>query len=362
MEDGTDLSDVPMEEPVPETTATDFMESADPTKDIPAQLPDTSPMELTNKSDEEKTITEEDLLEEPSETAVTSPEEVPTPNPIADEEKKPEERPETEKVVDQTPPPRISTPVITTEAPKDDRYIDHKKSHWVANFAFEGMKYELPFEFEGAKKNVRDRDQELWGGRVGVGGQIYLGAGFFTTSSLETFYVGTLTQSIKVANPTVPDEEAGAIKRTGGLYGAEVSQNLGYIIEFRTKNPIMDEWSYLTFEPFVEAGLGVARAYNAVHYQYQTGDDPAGVHEKYKKRIRDELTNARVGAGFNITGRSGFYMTARVSINRYDITNRKVDSYTKHDDVTGSNGPSETQKDVKIDPITVFSIGGGYKF
>lgn len=369
MEDGTDLSQAPMEEPVLEASdSPDVVETNAPATEVPAQLPETTPLELTNNSLEEKTITEtpdavpEKLseepadLEEPTEMADSS-EGLSTVNPLADDER-PKDEPE--KIVDQTPPPAISTPVITTRAPEDERFINHRKSHWISTFAFEGMKYELPFEFEGERKNVRDREQELWGGRAGVGGQLYLGAGFFTTSIVEAFYVGTLTQRIQVADPDVEDEEAGSIKRTGGLWGGEVSQNLGYIFEFRTKNPFMDEWAHLTFEPFVEAGLGVSRAYNAVHYEYDTG--PSGVREKYKKRIRDELTNARVGAGFNLTGRSGFFMTAKVSVNRYDILKRKIDSYARQNSGTVTNPDTVTEKDVKIDPITVITIGGGYKF
>ncbi len=363
MEDGTDLSQAPMEEPVMEAPET-AVDTVVPPTEIPAQLPETTPAELTNNSAAETTVTEAppEIPAEEATEITDLPEATETPNPIADEDQRPEEKPEPETIVDQTPPPSISTPVITTEAPEDDRYIKHRKSHWITSFAFEGMKYELPFGFEGERKNFRDKDQELWGGRLGVGGQLYLGGGFFTTSMVETYYVGNVTQDVQVADPDVEDEEAGTVKRTGGLYGAEVSQNLGYIFEFRTKNPFMDEWAYLTFEPFVEAGLGVARAYNAVHYDYDTGPTGSGVQEKYKKRIRDELTNARIGAGFNITGRSGFFMTAKVTINRYDILKREVDSYTKQDNGTVSNPDTIEDKDVKIDPITMFSIGGGYKF
>ena len=381
VEDGTDLSATPAEEPVEAPDTVDVTENVDAAKGIPAQLPDTTPAELTNNSSGEtpevettEAATSELTNESKGETQVTeapeatpdetaSPEELASPNPIADEEKRPEENPETEKVADQTPPPSVSTPVITTEAPKDDRFINHRKSHWVSTFAFEGLKYELPFDFDGERKNFKDRDQELYGGRVGFGGQLYLGAGFFTTSMAEVFYVGTFTRSVDVANPVLEDEEAGSVKRTGGLYGVELSQNLGYIFEFRTKNPFMDEWAYLTFEPFVEAGIGVAQAYNSLSYEYDTGStDPSQVQERYKTKIRDNLTNARVGAGFNLTGRSGFFMTARVSVNRYDITERKIDTYKRQDNGTISNPGTETQKDVKIDPITVITVGGGYKF
>lgn len=366
VEDESDLSLLPDgEAPTDAPDTVDVVENVNPEKDIPAQLPETSPAELTNKSQGTTPITEEPATDavEPTEMADSAPEELMTPNPIADDDQPREEpKDEPKKIADQTPPPSLSTPVITTEAPRDNRYINHQKSHWITTFGFEGLKYELPFEFEGERRNVRDRDQELYGGRMGVGGQLYIGGGFFTTSTAEGFYVGTLTKNVQVADPNVEDEEAGTFKRTGGLYGVELAQNLGFMFEFRTKNPFMDEWAYLTIEPFVEAGIGVARAYNAVHYQYDTGTSATGVQEKYKKRMSDELTNARVGAGFNLTGRTGFFMTAKVSVNRYDITKRKVDSYAQQDDGTITNPDTVTQKDVKIDPITVITIGGGYKF
>lgn len=340
VEDESDLSLLPSEDPQ------DAPDTVDVTENVPAQIPDTTPVA-------------EPTVEENTEVTESIPDEAPTPNPIAEEDQPKEEPKEEPKaIVDQTPPPSISTPVITTEVPKDDRYIDHRKSHWITTFGFEGIKYELPFEFRGVKKNFKDRDQELYGARVGLGGQLYLGAGIFTTSKVEGFYNGTLFTKVQNAGPEDDDEDVSQIKRTGGIYGAEVSQQLGFIVEFRTKNPFMDEWAYLTFEPFVEAGLGVAQAYNSVSYFY----DSAGViDEGYRQRISDKLTNAKVGAGFNLTGRSGFFMYARATVNRFDITERKIRTFTKQDQQAPTTN-SQTIKDAKIDPVTMFAVGGGYKF
>ncbi len=384
IEDGTDLSQAPAEEPLeaPDTVdVTENVETVNPAKDIPAQIPDTAPMELTEKSSapvetapieaapvetapvitEEPSIDPDDPVNEATEMADTAPEEVTTPNPIA-EDKKPEEKPQEVAVEDRAPSPEVSTPVITSEMPTDDRYLKHRASHWLTTFNFEGMKYELPFNFEGSRRNFRTKDQELYGARLGIGGQLHIGKGLFTTSMLEGFYNGTLFTKSQNAGPDDEDEEAGNVKRTSGFFGIDVSQNLGYIFEFRTKNPFMDEWAYLTFEPFIEAGLGVAKSYNKVRYNYDTGTGVNGVRENYKRTIRDDLTNARIGAGFNLTGRSGFFMQARVTINRYDVTERKIDTYSKLNGATGSNQPSTTDKDVKIDPVTMFTLGGGYKF
>lgn len=346
VEDTSDLSLLPEDDTAaaasdaPDTV--DVTENTNSEKGIPTQIPDSTTVEMADTTETETPV-----------------EEVPTPNPIADEDQ-PKEEPmeEPAKITEQTPPPAVTTPVITTEAPKDDRYIVHKKSHWITTFGFEGLKYELPFEFRGVKKNFKDRDQELYGARLGIGGQLHLGAGIVTTSKIEGFYNGTLFSKVQNAGPEDDDEDVAQVKRNGGIYGAEISQQLGFIVEFRTKNPFMDEWAYLTFEPFVEAGLGVAQAYNSVSYYY----DSAGViDEGYRQRISDKLTNAKIGAGFNLTGRSGFFMYARGTVNRFDITERKIRNYIKQDQQAPVTD-SQTIKDAKMDPVTIIAIGGGYKF
>jgi hypothetical protein len=187
IEDGTDLSQAPAEEPV--------------------EAPDT--VDVTENT--ETVDTQESLLDETpaTEMADSAPAEATTPNPIA-EDKRPEEQPEKIAEEDRAPSPEVSTPVITTEAPKDDRYINHRASHWVSTFAFEGMRYELPFDFEGVEKNVRERNENLYGGRLGLGGQLHLGKGFFTTSMVEGFYLGTLFTKSQEAGPQVEGEEAGS--------------------------------------------------------------------------------------------------------------------------------------------------------
>lgn len=349
VEDESDLSLLPAEEPKDAPDTVDVTENVNPESTIPAELPDTTPVVDAPAT----------TMEEPTEMADSAPEEIVTPNPVAEEDQPKEEPVEEPKAIaEKVPPPSESTPVITAEAPKDDRFINHRKSHWITTFGFEGLKYELPFEFRGVKKNFKDRDQELFGARLGVGGQLHLGAGIFTTSKIEGYYNGTLFTKLQNAGPEDDDEDVAQLKRTGGIYGAEVSQQLGFIMEFRTKNPFMDEWAYLTFEPFVEAGLGVAQAYNSVSYYY----DSAGViDEGYRKKISDKLSNAKVGAGFNLTGRSGFFMYARATVNRYDIIERKTRTYIKQDGQAATN-EKDTIKDAKIDPVTIFALGGGYKF
>lgn len=137
------------------------------------------------------------------------------------------------------------SPVMQIEV-ENDRDFNPYKSHWLVSFNFEGLKYEVPFEFAGARKSIKPRDQELWGGRLGIGGEVYLGAGFMTTTKLEGYYVGTLFARRLNAGPDDEDEDVAYTKRTGQVYGVDVSQSLGYLFNFKTKNPFLDEWAFLT--------------------------------------------------------------------------------------------------------------------
>ncbi len=326
VEDGTDLSLLPAEEPV------EAPDTPDVTENI---LPD----------------------ETTSEMADSAPAEAETPNPLA-EENQPLAPEKTAEVEEKPINPEVTAPVITTEVPKDDGYFNHRKSHWLTTFGFEGMKYDLPFDFVGDENNFDEREQELYGARLGFGGQLYVGGGFFTVSKVEGYYNGTLFTKLQNAGPENEDEDVSQIKRTGGIWGLEISQQLGYMFEFRTKNPFMDEWAYLTMEPFVEAGIGVARAYNSLTYYY----DSVVTDEYYRAKVRDRLTNAKFGAGFNLTGRSGFFMYAKATANTYDITERRINSKTKFTSENPSKFTSGPIKNASIDPVVIYAIGGGYKF
>jgi hypothetical protein len=254
--------------------------------------------------------------------------------------------------------PALDTPALVTENLDKRRNFNARASHWLTTFGFEGMKYEVPFEFDGVKRNFNPSQQELWGGRLGLGGEIYLGAGFNTVSKLEGYYMGTLFSETLNGGDVDEDVKFAYTKRTGQILGLDISQSLGFIFDMKTRNPIMREWSYMTVEPYVEAGIGVAQSYHRINYSYEL----ATTNEDYKSVIRDNLTNAKIGAGINFTSSSGFFFYMKATQNRYDITQRKTDLFQRDNSGTISNGPTMKDKNVKIDPITVYAIGGGYKF
>ncbi len=257
----------------------------------------------------------------------------------------------------QTAEPLTTTPVITTEAPKEDKDHNPRKGHWITSFGFEGMKYETENNFTtGVKKNFRPGDTELFGGRIGVGGEIYLGMSLLTTSKLEGYYMGTLFSKVLNGGAEDDDVKFAYTKKTGQIYGFDYSQSLGFIFDMKTKNPFMEEWTYLTVEPYIEIGAGAAKAYNRLNYSYVL----ASTDEQYRLRVTDELVNAKVGAGINFTSTTGYFLYVKATQNRYDITDRKAYQLVRTGG--GANVTSKPELDDKIKAITVYAIGGGYKF
>lgn len=273
---------------------------------------------------------------------------------ITTEEPSPEEQKPI--VTKPTVPETTSTPVVTTVMPKEDRFFNPRKSHWLTSFGFEGMKYPTFNDFNGVKDNFAPNEQELWGGRIGVGGELYLGLGLITTTKIEGYYMGTLFSRELNGGAKDEDVKFAFTKRTGQVYGADASQAIGFLFDMKTKNPFMDEWTYLTVEPFVEAGIGVARGYNRLSYKYDLGN----TDEAYRLRVVDELANAKLAAGINFTSSSGYFLYIKATQNRYSITSRKADQVRR--DNGGSDTATKPDFGDKIDPITVYAIGGGYKF
>jgi hypothetical protein len=260
----------------------------------------------------------------------------------------------------QTTPAITSAPNLQVEAEiEDTKKFNPRKSHWVSTFGFESTKYEVlpaPYEFNG-KKDFSKRNQELWGMRLGFGGEIYLGAGFVTRSMVETYYVGTLFSRVLNGGAEDADIKFAYTKVTGQMLGADASQSLGFMFDFKTKNPFMGTMTYLSVEPYVEAGIGRAYAYNRTNYSYKLDV----TDEAFKLRVRDDLLNARIGAGINLTSNQGFFLALKATVNRYEITNRKVDGYTQENGI-GRTAINDSPKDAKIDPVVIYTLGGGYKF
>ncbi len=253
-------------------------------------------------------------------------------------------------------------PVLSSEVTNDEEFTA-KKSHWQALYAFEMFKLQTPFKFTNGKNNkiFTEEDEQLFGGRLGFGRNLYIGGGLNTTSRLEAFYAGAAFGNVKTANPDA-DQNISTKKVNGQNYGADICQSLGFIFEAKMMNPFMDQMTYMTIEPFVEVGAGVSNARSKASYDYDTG----AYVDHYRHTIDDKIANARIGAGINIAGRTGFFMFLRVTQNRYKILNRKTTGYTQPNGQSSTDLDTDAQrkadKNVNINPITMFTLGGGYSF
>jgi hypothetical protein len=290
--------------------------------------------------------------EEKTEEVTTAAEEVQSATPV-------EETPAPEIVT--APPVAVPAPVVTSTASVDEEEgFNPRRSHWMTSFGFEAMEYQLPFSYSGVKENFSEEKRQLYGGRLGFGGEVHLGAGFLIGAMLEGYYMGTLFEKAKTADPEIDDLDVAATKDEGQIYGGDLVATLSFLWDFKTKNPFMDEWAYLFVEPFVEAGIGRAWAYNKKDYFYDTGSG-SGVQEAYDHSFTDELTNARIGGGLKLTSRTGFYLYLRATQNRYDITRRRQKGFSQQDDA-GQTPLTGVLEDSKMDPVMIYSLGGGYRF
>jgi len=258
---------------------------------------------------------------------------------------------------DATPITNADTPVMTTEVVREEIPFRTTESHWVNSFGFEGVKYEVPFEFSGAQKTITPGEQELWGGRLGFGREFYLGAGFNATTKLESYYVGTLFAGKENLVSDNDDVDLAYTKETGNVWGIEAIQSIGFLFDMKTKNPFLDEWTYLTVEPYIEAGFGIGWAYNRLDYNY----DLNNVSEKYTQKVTDNLLNTRFGGGINFNATTGYFLYLKAFINNYDVIKRKTKTYEMPNGGSGTT-VTDTEKNVEVDPQLTYSIGGGYKF
>ncbi len=253
--------------------------------------------------------------------------------------------------------PLIDTPVpmVTSEIMDEDEFVP-RKGHWITTFGFEGSEYEVPFNFNGTEKNFSSENRALYGARLGFGREFYLGWGFNTTTKLEGFYMGTIGQRVETVGSEDLDEESAFFKKTGQFYGGEASQSLGFIFDLKTRNPLLDEVVHLIVEPYVFAGIGQGRAYNRINYNYDST-----ISENYRVRIEDAVTISSMGGGINFTSLAGFFLFLKATQYRLDITKRTENGVSQLD----GEAPiviDNTLTDLDSKLITIYSLGGGYKF
>ena len=242
------------------------------------------------------------------------------------------------------------------EVKQDDGKFNPRTGHWIGTIGFETTAYTVPFNFTGAKKTFKEEESRLTGGRLGFGREAYLGAGFLVNARLEGYYMGTLFNSLETASPEFQDVTVAATKDTGQMFGGDAIGHFGWMFDYNTKNPFLGEMAYMAFELFVEAGIGRGRAINGRSYFFK-----ATTNEQYKITFEDDFSTQIVSAGFNIHSRSsGSFLYVKASQVSQSITERKIRGSTGS--IAAPTEIKETQTNVDSDPLTVFSIGGGFKF
>ena len=248
---------------------------------------------------------------------------------------------------DETLPVEDGAPVLQADTSGDEPKFNPRAAHWIGQFNFEQANLEFPFTFAGATKNYNDRRLSLYGMRAGFGRELYIPGGFLLGGRLDAYYLGTLFTSEKTVSGA-DNIVVRAEKTVGQMYGGEAVAHLGWMFDYLTENPL-GEMGYFSLEIFGEAGLGVGRSY--ARTQYESKISPV---EYYRAMIEDEFTSQTVSAGFNIlSNTTGFFMTLKGSRLDRDVTKRK---YRKLGD------PDTTVEDPAVDPVYVFTLGGGYKF
>jgi hypothetical protein len=293
-------------------------------------------------------------------------------NPVVDN---PNEAPaKAEDAFKPDPPERkldiTETPSISS-VPLED--INKKKfnpleSHWLFGMSIEGSAYPTPFNFQGDKATYQDvgkkkQTQTIFGPRFFWGGEFYLGKGLMTSTRLEGYFQSTIFKDTKTADPLKPTTTIAEDQTVAQLWGGDLVQTLSYVFEVKVKNHLVDEISYLTIEPFIEAGIGTAKAYNYKKYYWDTSGavSPDGVSEFYQDRIKEDLINHRFGAGIQLTSRQGFFFHLRVTQNNYHVSSRSETGYykTTNAPVVNINNSGITDK---VHQIMIYSLGGGFKF
>ncbi len=248
--------------------------------------------------------------------------------------------------------------VIESGNGEPQKRFERRASHWVLSYFFEHSKYEAPFDFVGVKRNIEEVNQDLWGLRLGFGREFFIRPGVTTATKVEAYFQGVFDSLSYKSGATEDAPQFSYYRRQSQLMGADVVQTLGYMFEMKTKNPLMEEMTYLTIEPYVLGGLGMAYAQNGANYSYNTG----GTNERYKVLFTDHLVNFKLGLGVNFTSGQGHFFGLSVTQNNYKILERETYGFRRQSGEASDTSLNRIQKDLGVSEVWTYALGGGYKF
>ena len=330
---------------VEETSALATDESATPVEATPA--PATEAAVVPGATDDVPALVEPAPLvteEQPVAEETAAPIVETTPAPVGEENARP-----------------VAEVKSTDDVDDEDRPFNHRKSNWVSVFGFETVKYTLPLEFTGASDYFKEKERDLYGARLGFGREFYLGWGFLLQGRVDGYYMGTLFEGIKTADPEFTGTDVSNEKDTGSYYGADAVAHLGWMFDYKTKNIFLGDMTYMALELFVEAGVGKGTSYQRKEYNF----DAASV-DQYDFIMEDEFTTNSVAAGINLLSTSsGFFLNLKATQVNLSLDKRTIREKKLEGGASGSSAGAfvkRTDNDADIDPVTIFAVGGGYKF
>lgn len=325
------------EDAIPETLVPDTEEVLNTPPSEVSTL-EAAPVEETSVTSEEDTLPE---IATPAPTATLNETSLPSPEELREERSaEPAKQPDNK---------------IVTNKFDDDAPFNHRKSHWVTNFGFEGTQYKVPFSYVGTKKSYDEESLELQGGRVGVGYEAYMGWGFLLGGRIDGYYMGTTFNRERFAK-NVGNTQVRGEENRAQMYGGDLVGHAGWMFDYKTKNPFLDEMTYMAMELFAEAGVGAGQTYFTKEYFNRDSVD-----ELYRGRITESYRSTTVSAGINFLSRTtGFFLNLKVSQMFLDVDETKIKAV--RGDSTATTTTNEDINNPDKDPVTIISVGGGYKF
>lgn len=247
------------------------------------------------------------------------------------------------------------TPYLGREVDRVNIY-NPQKSNWVSSFGFEAQGLPVERDYQGQGKSFVDKNELLAGARLGVGREFYLGAGFFTRTSIEGYFVGTLFEPTKAVTKEDKKATTSYTQKKGNIWGGEVSQTLSYITEFNAPSFIGEHKVKMYFEPFVEAGIGMGKTYFRFDYTMRT----ASINEDYRKVLDNTFISQKLSVGMNFISTTGYFLTLKASQLAHQVGESK--SYEMAGNGGGMNRRDIDQKNETINLSYSYYLGGGYKW
>ncbi len=226
-----------------------------------------------------------------------------------------------------------------------------KSSHWIFYLHADAIKLKPLTQYQMSRKEIVARDEIYFGGGPGIARRWSLGFPLSTITEINGYFWNN--SEIEAQKPTAQDLSDYEVMRSevsDQIYGFQISQSLNLNIETK----------WFIFGPFVQMGIGMARAKNKLKYRWDTNINTE--YEYYSTEINEDIVTQSLSAGIELIGYNGFISYAKVQKNVFTVGTRKTE--TERIDV-GPTAEVKTSANEKInsnqDELS-FGVGFGYIF